>query len=130
MTTATEVERVTEEKALTTLRDVVAERPEYVYSAPEYMKDGRDDGMCYYVHTDETGELVSAGCVVGVVLNRLGIPLDVLAEEEERPAYRVVARLFPEFSKRALNTFNDVQMSQDEGEPWGTAYAKATGETI
>ncbi|WAB08813.1 hypothetical protein SEA_SUCCESS_26 [Streptomyces phage Success] len=128
MTTA--VEQVTDEIALTTLRDVVAERPGYTYSAPNHMKEDERDASCFYVHKDEDGSLVSAGCAIGVVLHRLGIPLEDLVKEEGCRAYGVVRRFFPNLSQRTYTRFNDMQMSQDDGDPWGLAYAKATGETI
>ncbi|MGQ5602971.1 hypothetical protein [Streptomyces sp. EKS3.2] len=128
MTTA--VERITDEKALATLREVVAERPEYMYSAPNHMKEDERDASCFYVHTDEDGSLVSAGCAIGVVLHRLGVPLDALAKEEGCRALGVVRRFFPNLSQRTYERFNDMQMSQDDGNPWGLAYAQATGETI
>ncbi|MFE6226875.1 hypothetical protein [Streptomyces sp. NPDC057854] len=119
----------TDEKALAVLREVVAERPEYVYSCPEYMAAGRHMS-CFYAHTDEEGALVSAGCVVGVVLNRLGMPLEELAKEEGSGAFSVITRHFPTISGRVRDLLHDVQMSQDSGDPWGLAYAKATGKTI
>ncbi len=129
MTTAVEIE-ITDEKALATLREVVAERPEYIYSAPNHMKEDERDASCFYVHTDEDGSIVSAGCAIGVVLHRLGVPLEALVKEEGCRAYGVVARLFPKLSQRTYQRFNDMQMCQDDGDRWGLAYAKATGETI
>jgi hypothetical protein len=129
MTTATQVE-ITDELALSTLRDVVAERPEYVYSAPDHMTEQAEDMSCFYVHSDETGELVSAGCAVGVVLHRLGLPLEELEKEEGATAWSLLRRRFPSLSSQTRNQFNLMQMCQDSGSPWGLAYAKATGETI
>ncbi|MEU5577805.1 hypothetical protein ABZ791_10610 [Streptomyces huasconensis] len=129
MTTAVQVE-ITDELAISTLRSVVAERPGYIYSAPDHMEVGSTDTSCFYVHTDEGGSPVSAGCVIGVVLNRLGLPLERLAMEEGITASSVVMRNFPRLSAKTREQFNDMQMRQDEGEPWGLAYAKATGDTI
>jgi hypothetical protein len=129
MTTAVEIE-TTDEKALATLREVVAERPEYVYSCPTHMQEYDDDLSCFYVHTDEDGSMVSAGCVVGVALNRLGMPLEELAKEEGSTAHAVISRYFPLISKRVRARFNDIQMHQDAKNTWGVSYAKAMGETI
>jgi hypothetical protein len=131
MTTAAQVE-ITDEMAMTTLRDVVAERPEYTYSAPSHMQEVPDgeDPSCFYVHTDETGELVSAGCAVGVALHRLGVSLDDLARDEGMTAYSLLLKRFPMLSAKTREKFNDMQAQQDSGSPWGLAYAKATGETI
>ncbi|MEU6389987.1 hypothetical protein [Streptomyces sp. NPDC046939] len=128
MTTAVAGE-LTDETVLSKLRDVVAKRPDYVYSPPEHMKD--EIGSCFYAHTDdEDGFLVSAGCAVGVVLAELGVPLEKLAAQESIPAYRVLGVLAPRLSKRAKDVLNDMQTYQDTGLPWGQAYAQATGVTI
>lgn len=129
MTTAVGIE-ITDEKALATLREVVTERPEYVYSAPDYMKEGNRDASCFYVHIDEDGSQVSAGCAIGVVMHRLGVPLEDLVKEEGCRAYGVVQRHFPNLSPRTYSRFNDMQMCQDDGDSWGLAYVKAMGETI
>ncbi|MFF8367872.1 hypothetical protein ACF05W_03460 [Streptomyces lydicus] len=123
---------ITDELALRILREVVAERPEYVYSAPDHMTDDpAGDGLgCFYVHRDEDGAMVSAGCAVGVVLNRLGLSLEQLAEEEGSTGHSVIARILPQLSPRTRDILNDMQMRQDDGDPWALAYAKATGETI
>ncbi|MGN7135826.1 hypothetical protein [Streptomyces pseudogriseolus] len=121
-------EVITDEKALSVLREVVAERPEYTYKAPEYMCE--EGSSCFYVHNDEDGTPVGAGCAIGVVLHRLGVPLEKLAGYEGLPAWTVTDRLFPELSNRTKGVLNDMQMRQDVGDAWGLAYAKATGETI
>ncbi|MER6086558.1 hypothetical protein [Streptomyces bluensis] len=129
---STDVELITDEKAIATLREVATERPEYVYSAPSHMQEDpdEDDGSCFYVHRDEDGSIVSAGCAVGVALHRLGVPLESLARHEGATAWALVGRLFPNLSNRTRDRFNDMQMRQDLGDSWGLAYAKATGETI
>lgn len=129
MTSAVQVE-ITDEKALATLREVIAERPEYVYSCPSHMQESEGDPSCYYTHVDETSDLVSAGCAVGVALHRLGFSLQDLSRYEGATAYDILTGLAPGLSKRTREIFNDVQMNQDSGAPWGLAYAKATGETI
>ncbi|MFB7027159.1 MULTISPECIES: hypothetical protein [unclassified Streptomyces] len=128
MTTA--VPQVTDEIALAALRDVVAERPEFVYSAPDHMKREEDGVTCFYVHSDEDGSPVAAGCAIGVVLHRLGVPLEVLAKEEGGGAYGVTWRFLPHLSRETRTKFSDMQNYQDDGAPWGLAYARAMGETI
>lgn len=49
----------TDEKALQVLKEVVSERPDYVYSSPDYMTDERQDAMkpwgeAYEMATGET----------------------------------------------------------------------------
>ncbi|MEU5957582.1 hypothetical protein [Streptomyces sp. NPDC047525] len=127
MTAAVEI-KLTDETVLATLRDVVAKRPDYVYSPPEHMTD--DIGSCFYVHRDEDGSLVSAGCAIGVVLNQLGIPLEQLTQYESRPAYQVLSKFAPDLSKSAKDRLNAMQEYQDESKTWGTSYAMAMGETI
>jgi hypothetical protein len=128
----TDVAEITDERALTVLREVVAERPEYVYSAPDHMKDDLDgdDPSCYYAHADEDGAFVAPGCAIGVALNRLGVPLKTLAEHEGVTAYSLVKLFFPGLSRKTIEKFNSMQMYQDSGTPWGLSFAKATGETI
>ncbi|MEN8656249.1 hypothetical protein ABCR94_38190 [Streptomyces sp. 21So2-11] len=129
MVTATQTE-ITNETALSTLRQVVAERPEHVYSPPEYMRSGPDDNSCFYVHKDVDGSIVDSGCVVGVALHRLGVPLEALVKYEGLPARAVLHRIAPRLSDRTNEQFNDMQIRQDAGDAWGLAYAKATGEHI
>ncbi|MGW4446470.1 hypothetical protein [Streptomyces sp. NPDC004682] len=119
----------TDAEVLETLRQVVSERPEYVYSAPEYMEPNRG-AKCFYVHKDERGANVSAGCVVGVVLHRLGMPLEELADREGDTALQVMNRLVEGTSGATRSALLSIQEYQDEGTAWGTAYAMATGETI
>lgn len=129
MATAVQVE-ITDELVTATLREVVAERPEYIYSSPEYMGADDSTGGCFYVHKDEDGSLVSAGCVVGTVLHRLGVPLERLVREEGVAAFSLIGKVAPAVSTDVRNKLNAMQMSQDNKKPWGMAYAMATGETI
>jgi hypothetical protein len=64
---------------LRTLREVADERPDYVYTTPA--NEPSVASMCYYVHTDDEGHRVP-GCLIGTVLNRLGVPLDKLRQFE------------------------------------------------
>ncbi|MDQ1016672.1 hypothetical protein [Streptomyces afghaniensis] len=129
MTTAVEID-LTDDAVLSTLRDVVAERPEYVYSSPEYMGSTDESGSCFYVHKDEDGANVGAGCAVGVVLHRLGMSLGDLEQHEGEAAWTLLNKIGPKLSERTKNRLNDMQAYQDEGKAWGLAYAQATGETI
>ncbi|MFE5092065.1 hypothetical protein ACFRCI_17125 [Streptomyces sp. NPDC056638] len=128
-TTAFDPSLITDEMVMKTLKEVVAEKPEYVYSVPEYQKNlGGVD--CFYVHLDEDGTPVSPGCVVGAVLHRLGVPLEVLRQEEGQPARTAVRRIGLSLSFGTRATLNGIQGKQDDGTPWGQAYAMITGETI
>lgn len=129
MTTAViALENITDEMVMKTLQEVVSEKPEYVYSSPEHQKG--EIGTCFYVHTDEDGAPVSPGCVVGVVLHRVGVPLEVLKKEEGWPARAAIRHIGLGLSFETKTTLTCIQNYQDSKETWGEAYAMATGETI
>jgi hypothetical protein len=109
------------------LKEVVSERPEYTYSAPEYMLDG---DFCFYVHQDQEGNNVGAGCGVGVVLHRLGVPLEELRKHEGKSALQILRLVVDGASRKTARILDNFQGAQDQKMPWGEAYAKATGETI
>jgi hypothetical protein len=115
---------VTAEKVLETLREVVAERPDYVYEAPEgYTAATWVAG--FYVHGDVPG------CVVGHVLNRLGVPLEHLALVEGRDAYKVADWFLnitdPDGAMDVEHVLSVAQSRQDRGDSWGTALEAALG---
>jgi hypothetical protein len=112
-------------KVLQTLREVVAERPEYEYKAPADMLSYEDSSMCFYVHGDQPG------CLVGHVLNRVGVPLSVLAQREGVGAYSVVPQVLnltgePDDVATVQDVLTEVQYAQDQGATWGEALEEAT----
>jgi hypothetical protein len=107
---------------MSTLREVVADHPEHVYTAPDHMAD--DYLSCYYVHVDADGGNQRPGCLIGVVLNRLGVPLDVLATREGSGAYVVTSSLV-ETSSDVANALERAQDKQDNGATWAEALAAA-----
>lgn len=118
---------LTADKVTETLKAVVAESPDKVYAAPAHMVtvdyDGKPVGMtCFYVHKDESGEQ-TCGCLVGVVLNRLGVPLETLATYEGTGADGVGSALGLDEDTRTLLTI--AQSAQDNGATWGDALARA-----
>jgi hypothetical protein len=119
-----QVPTFTDEQVMTTLRQVVNERPEYVYTAPKHMRDFEGDPSCFYVHTDVNGGASEPGCVVGAVLNRLGVPLESLAEWEGASAHAVAMRVcyMPPRTAAALSRAQD---AQDNGTTWERALASA-----
>ncbi|MFD8018943.1 hypothetical protein ACFV6G_00740 [Streptomyces lavendulae] len=123
-------QKTSDKAVISALREVVAERPDYVYSSPDYMSEDDEGGRCFYVHKDEDGNPVAAGCVVGAALYRLGVPLEWMEQLEGRPASTLVGMLYPELSQRTVNVLSLAQSAQDNGDTWGVAYAKGTGETI
>lgn len=107
-----------------TIRDVAAERPDYVYEAPEHQEIVGE--LCFYVHTDpETGDPTECGCIIGHALNRLGIPLSLLARCEGKVAQIVLSFLFPELGTRALSFALRVQNNQDIGRTWSQSVEDA-----
>lgn len=107
--------RFTDEQVMTTLREVVAENPDYVYESP----DRTADIPCLYVHDDKPG------CLVGHVLNRLGVELEDLSEYEGSDADKFVRPGF--VSERAGRVLQHAQFEQDRGDAW--RYALDAAET-
>lgn len=91
--------------------------PEYKYVGPE---DERGDTECLYVHpaTPDTPEC--PGCIMGVVLHNLGIPLDVLRNYEYIRIPRVLTD-FVESNPHVVMWAADIQKQQDCGYSWGDA---------
>jgi hypothetical protein len=119
----------TDAQVMAMLKTVVSERPDYVYSAPEYMIT-EESASCFYVHADEDGSPVSAGCIVGAVLNRLGVPLEDLQKYEGATALQMVRKVADGVSKETGHVLRNAQFLQDGGSTWGEAYLKSTGESI
>jgi hypothetical protein len=117
-------DKITDELIISTLRAVVAERPDYVYERPAHMApirdgDGEIVGECMYVHTDpEDDSKLSPGCLVGTVLYRLGMPLEELQRHEGEGGWDVVDEFGGDDSRVVMQ---DVQLRQDSGVPWGAA---------
>jgi hypothetical protein len=119
---------LTDEKIMETLKAVVAESPDKVYAAPEHMVSldysGQPTSMtCFYVHTDENGDRPTPGCLVGQVLNRLGVELDYLADREGTGADALGSGLGISVDARTLLAI--AQDRQDHGSTWGKALADA-----
>jgi hypothetical protein len=117
--------KVTGSAVIETLREVVAEQPEYVYEAPE--QQTTTQLSCFYVHGSVPG------CVVGHVLNRLGVPLHVLAGYEGSDARLLVDRTLsfdgdPEDANDARLALQAAQAAQDGGMTWGGSLALALGD--
>lgn len=121
---------VTAEQFYATAREVVAERPDFVYTPPVPLVDGSADpdaGMCRYVHTDGQGN-DSCGCVIGHVLHKLGVPLAEMAKREGAPASSQLRRFFGfEINSSVANFADELQYRQDAGITWGKALEHAEG---
>ncbi len=103
------------------LEEIVAERPDFIYSSPA------DTGNCYYVHEvarPEGGIGYEAGCGIGVLLDRAGVPLEAIHVYESQ-----AARVLPYWdddpkTNLLVDTF---QSFQDRHAPWSEALEKAVG---
>jgi hypothetical protein len=126
--------KATNQQIVDTIRAVAAEQPDRVYTSPEL------DNTCLYVHRDYDGNMVP-GCIVGVALNRLGVPLSELANLERHTARSVIAELvdrpYTDYSGMAEAWITHVQRRQDgvlldiddtienDRYTWGAAVAEA-----
>lgn len=123
---------ITDDQIMATLAEVVGEAPETVYASPEHMIDaattnGNTNGeTCFYVHRPAPGTDGDAqpGCLVGQVLNRLGVPLDELAEHEARGADYVMTQLGIG-TDQTRDALCNAQSIQDSGKPWSDALIRA-----
>ncbi|MGW9170138.1 hypothetical protein [Streptomyces decoyicus] len=125
---------VSEEQVLSTLREVVAERPDYVYSRPEHFPQDSsslnpaEQTDCLYVHPGKD-ESATPGCVVGQVLHRLGVPLEELSLYEGDDAASVTSAVLDTASSVYWVLFA-AQWEQDSGETWGAALAAAERKVV
>lgn len=107
------VEILTEARAMELLREVVAERPDYV-------DPNASRGGCMYLEYDSDGGPVAPSCIVGHVLYRHGWTLDNLwSREITNPSQ------FEEIDVRAAMRLSVAQEAQDEGRTWATALMMA-----
>jgi hypothetical protein len=114
--------QITDDDVIRTLREVVAERPDYVYERPAHMHGGLPS--CLYVHYTEAGER-EPGCIVGQVLHRLGVPLETLERHEGHTAAYVATDAVGSMSDDIARILDTAQYRQDEGKTWGEALADA-----
>lgn len=117
-------DRLTLERGIELAKEVVGERPEFVY---ERERVGDVLLGCTYVRDGQPS------CLVGCVMYRAGVPIEELEGIEGESAYGLLDFLIdyaPEnqIEKRLLEKFLvDIQYKQDSGSPWGEAleYAMA-----
>lgn len=98
------------------LTEAVAEKgADYVYVNKDgKLADGTGEVECHYVHGDQPG------CIVGNVLHRAGVPLDVLGEYEAQNIDHLSQSLLTA-EPRVKLLLNHIQAHQDVGVPWGEA---------
>lgn len=117
---------VTDVQVIAALREVVAESPERVYEAPPTMPTLPGGTSCFYVH--RTAEGAVPGCLVGHVLHRLGVPLSELEKWEGAGAQDptlATLNILGDNDEYAVRMLVEVQSTQDNGAPWGTALSLA-----
>lgn len=119
----------TEDDALATLREAVAEKgADYIYTTPEGVQ-ANGNVVCSYVHNG--GE---PGCIVGNVLHRWGVGLDALLRIEGSTATILGSGVWHDgrteryLSRPVAGVLVAAQRAQDRGEPWGMALALAEEE--
>jgi hypothetical protein len=115
--------KLSEAQIMDTLREVVAEQPDYVYAAPQHMARPNVES-CFYVHADADSTNIRPGCLVGAVLYRLGVPLERLAAHEGTGASCVTSVLV-NTDDRAVAVLDLAQGAQDKGSTWSEALAHA-----
>lgn len=122
---------VSGEKFISTLREVAADNPDYVYKVPDALahSESYSEGSCYYVHPSPAGPV--AGCIIGATLVRLGVPLAALAENENESAHRVMDEVLNLTGPQAdaARTMADITQDAQDGSygarsTWADAVAK------
>lgn len=117
---------LTDKQVLTSLRSLVEENRDKVYQSP----DVSGLGLCYYVHQDDAGTK-SAGCIVGNLLNRLGVPLEALEGAETQGAHAAMAVVGVTGVSYPIRMFlRTLQSYQDRGMSWGEAFDQARKTTL
>ena len=100
------------------MRRLAAERPDYVYGGNAEAPYGK---ACWYVHGDEHGNLVEAGCLVGQALHALGFSLEELVLHEDEPAGTMLVNLGVTEVSDDAQGITRAQRAQDDGRAWGKA---------
>lgn len=126
---------LTPRHALRLMADVVAEfGGGHVYKRVPSQGPCNSDG-CLYLQKDKDGNDCPS-CLVGHVLARWGLPLDLLSRWNGLTAYSLAQEMRHdngvafEILDEAVELLVVAQESQDSGEPWGTALAKAVGTFV
>lgn len=116
---------VTDEQFTEAIKALVKESPDKVYARPEHM-EAAPKAACYYVHTSPEDETqLSPGCLIGVALHKVGVPLEELRKYEGQAAWSVLRVLMPHLSADTVNFAGDIQAWQDQRKTWGEALLNA-----
>ena len=110
--------KVTYDDVVRTMEEVVADAGEdYVYPRAE-----RGD-KCVYVHN------MRPDCLVGRVLHRLGVSLDLLTYQDNTPAFVLAQQVIDAPTSQVLRLLSEAQSHQDAGYTWGAALFVARERT-
>lgn len=124
---------LTYDTAVNLLERAVAEHgADFIYpdSEREPWQEDRDDVCSYYVE-DNGGYRPS--CIIGMVIDYLGLREQFLAERENwegTPGVRVLESLGVTFDAQTRHLLDEAQTQQDRGETWGDAVELATSIAI
>lgn len=118
--------RLTLEGTKELLKEAVVER-----GADYVDPDASRPNLCRNVHVADDGTPIP-GCIVGWVLHKSGVSLELLSENNMAAASSVISELREgnvlTFEVEAQYLLDRVQDHQDKGVPWGTAVQRACGE--
>lgn len=116
--------------------EVVVEKAgrNYVYVNAEGRTAGTLDAQdcmasCNYLHGE--GDETVAGCIVGHVARRVGVPDRILRSEEENTSRSLIDAVHAdpdvklEFTETASAVLSAAQCAQDRGDTWGEALEDA-----
>lgn len=114
------VEALTFDRAVELAREVVAEfGKNYIYPASHKRAESESSvPSCVYVHEGHPS------CLVGHILHRHGVDLDVLGNYEFTGAW-VVAGKFAAANPKTGYFLDAAQLSQDKGFTWGESVESA-----
>lgn len=118
------------ENVTAALYRAVASKPEgYIYvNGSGETADKEMSIRCDYVHGDV------CGCIVGTVLHDMGIPLSVLEEEENKPAFEVLGDLRAQGlitqTPEVQGMLTTAQNRQDTGSTWKDAADAAVAYSV
>lgn len=111
------MEALTLDRAKELAEEVVTEFGKgYIY--PESHKKhfpGNQVASCMYVHDEKPS------CLVGQILHRHGVSLEILKTYENIGAYRVTGEVTSTEDPDVLGFLSALQSRQDDGNSWGSA---------
>lgn len=111
------------------VRELIAERPDYVYPAgvPTTI-NGHTGTTCFYA-VESAPDVARAACVFGQALQRMGVTPEELFDREGEPIGDVWTALeYPPYDGNAEEWMARLQSQQDTGKTWAEALASADAD--